>query len=141
MVMALTKEYQRLIRSFPLLPIRSDEDMEAAMVVMSDLLTRQGVLAPMESGYLSVLQRLVDDYEDRHPEVQAFRAAVANVTPGEALAYLMEQGNITQTQLAREIGCKQSVISAMVCGKRGVSKVLARRLSERFNVAIDLFLP
>ncbi len=139
--MALTKEYQKLIRRFPLLPLRNDADHEAAMTVITELLDRSNTLAQEEVGYLTVLEQLVDTYEDKDPKIRALMARAADIPPAESLQYLMEQGNLMLSGLADEIGCDKGNLSSFLAGKRGLSKAIARKLADRFKVSIDLFLP
>jgi HTH-type transcriptional regulator / antitoxin HigA len=141
MAMALTKEYQKLIRRFPLLPLHNDADHEAAMAVITELLDRKDSLTPEEAGYLTVIEQLVDTYENNDPEVRALMARAANISPAESLQYLMEQGNLTLSGLAGEIGCDKGNLSSFLAGKRGLSKSNAVKLAERFKVSVALFLP
>ena len=59
-------------------------------------------------------------------------------SPAEMLRYLMEEGGLTQADLA---DCApQSRISDILHGKRPVSKEIAKKLARRFGVHADLFL-
>src|SRR5207244_6745648 len=54
--------YLDLVRRFPLRPLRTDADLDAAVAVVDALIDRPGLTAP-EQDYLDVLSDLVDAYE------------------------------------------------------------------------------
>ena len=75
-----------------------------------------------------VAQR-IKEYEDReHPWPDAG-------TPQSRLAFLMEQHGLRQCDLP-EIGA-QSVVSAVLAGKRSLNLRQARALAQRFHVSIE----
>lgn len=53
----------------------------------------------------------------------------------------MEENRLTQSQLARELGCDHSAINAFLAGHRGLSTANALELAERFKVSVSFFLP
>ncbi|GHU08379.1 hypothetical protein FACS1894158_17610 [Betaproteobacteria bacterium] len=56
----------------------------------------------------------------------------------EVLRFLMNQHELKQEDLA---DCApQSHISGILNGQRGISKVIAKKLAQRFNVSAALFL-
>ena len=60
--------YMQLIRRFPLVPIRTDEQLDDALEVIEPLAvkgTDPDALTAGEAGYLEVLCRLVEDYEQK----------------------------------------------------------------------------
>ena len=94
---------------------------------------RENEATPEELEYLGVLTTLIADYErTRWP------AKRKKFSPGEMLAYLLEQSGLKQTDLA-DIA-PQSNISAMLRGKRPISKEVALKLARRFHVSAELFL-
>ena len=52
--------YLKLVREFPLRPLRSDSDLDRAIVVI-DALTDRAELSPEETDYLEVHSRLVEE--------------------------------------------------------------------------------
>jgi len=141
MAVTLSKEYKKLIEKFPLRPIRDAKRKTEALALMRTLALRGGSLTDDESDYLAVLGRLIADYEQTEPAVQAFLADVEAISPAEALAYLMEENNLTQTLLASELGIDQGNLSSFLSGKRGLSKANVVKLAHRFRVSEKLFLP
>ena len=55
------------------------------------------------------------------------------------LAHLMEEHGLTQSQVP-EIG-PQSLVSAILSGRRSINARMARALAVRFKVPGDAFLP
>ncbi|HMJ62880.1 MAG TPA: helix-turn-helix domain-containing protein [Bryobacteraceae bacterium] len=82
---------------------------------------------------LKLLAALIEDYErKRWPRKRP------KSSPSEMLAFLMEENGLKQTDLS-DIA-PQSNISAILRGKRSISKAIALRLAKRFRVSPELFL-
>lgn len=126
-------EYIELVRHFPLIPIRDDTQFEDAIKVMKGLAYRHAALTRAESDYLAVLGDLIAQYEKRLPRL------TPDLTPVEALRYLMEINTLTQADLVPIVGHKSN-LSAFLSGKRGLSKLNTMRLAERFKVSPSIFL-
>ena len=83
------------------------------------------------SDVLDYLAEQVKAYED-----EQFQSPPA--PPGEVLRFLMDQHSLKQEDLS---DCApQGRISDILGGKRAISKEIAKRLAQRFNVRADLFL-
>jgi HTH-type transcriptional regulator/antitoxin HigA len=130
-----SKEYLALIRRFPLRPIRDEQTLDLASDLFSELVLRAESRRPDESDYLSILGKLIREYEDAH------KAMPPHMTPQRALESLMEDNNLSQSELARRLEAPQSVISEFLSGKRGLSKKLVIKLADHFKVSPELFLP
>ena len=64
-----------------------------------------------------------------------------SISPGESLKIYRENLGLSQTGLGKEIGkFSRQKISDMETGKRGISKDVARKLSNFFDVSIDRFI-
>lgn len=126
-------DYFELVQAFPLVPIRSRKHFEKAVKIMKRLASRSAELSRAQSDYLSVLGDLIAQYEERLPKLES------NITPMQALKYLMEVNHLTQADLAPLVG-HLSNLSAFLSGKRQLSKTATLRLSERFKVSPALFL-
>jgi len=129
------KEYLALIKRFPLRPIHDDGMLDAASEVFSELVLKAGRRTRDEDDYASILGKLIREYEE------ANRTKTAHMTPQRALASLMEDNHLSQSELARKLEAPQSVISEFLAGKRGISKALVIRLADYFKVSPELFLP
>jgi HTH-type transcriptional regulator/antitoxin HigA len=123
-----------LIREFPLVPLRAKSDLEQAVSVMKRLAYRRSSLSSGEADYLTVLGDLIAQYEKRLPRL------AEEMTPQEALTFLMEANGLAQADLVEYVGHKSN-LSAFLSGNRGLSKRAASRLAEYFKVSPALFLP
>ena len=111
-------------------PVRDEAHYEQLMGVVETLM---GDVSALESGPLSGLVDLVADrireYENRvHPWPDTS-------TPATRLAFLMEQLGLRQSDLP-EVGA-QSVVSAVLSGKRDLNLRQVQALAKRFGVAMD----
>jgi len=76
--------------------------------------------------YLSAVIPFVEQYEKRE-------FSLGPATPEEVLGFLMEQHDLSQYDLARELG-GQPVVSQILRGKRRLTREHIERLSKRFGV-------
>lgn len=128
----LNGRYLELVRLFPLRPIRSDTDLDAAIAVVNSLIDREE-LSPDESDYLEVLGDLVEKYEsDKHP--------LPPVSDADMLRHLMEARDTTQSAVATETGISVSTISEILSGKRGLNRRHIEALARHFHVSPAVFI-
>lgn len=85
------------------------------------------------SKYLSAVIPFVEQYERRE-------FPVGSATPEEVLRFFMEEHELSQYDLAKELG-GQPVVSDILKGKRRLSREHIERLSKRFAVAPATFYP
>ncbi|MDZ4834704.1 MAG: transcriptional regulator [Candidatus Melainabacteria bacterium] len=123
------KAYERLIKRFPLRPIRDDEQNNSAAEICDMLLDRHDVLLQAERDYLEILSDLVTKYESR------WDSDVPEMSPRELVQYLMEQNGLAQKDLVPEFG-SASRISEFLKGERRLSLEQAKRVAERFSLNI-----
>jgi HTH-type transcriptional regulator/antitoxin HigA len=124
-------EYSRLIREFPLVPIRDDAHLEQALT-MIDRLTDSPQQDAGAHAYLGALADLVYVYEQQY-------VTWPRVTGVEVLAHLMEEHGLSQADLAPLFGGR-SVVSAVLAGKRRLNLTHITRLSARFGLPADAFI-
>jgi HTH-type transcriptional regulator / antitoxin HigA len=127
-------KYLALVRKFPLRLIRSEEENEAALVVIEALGERQQErpLEPEEHDYIAVLAKLIEEYEnEHHPSGPVSGAAM--------LAHLIEAKGITQARLAADTGLAESTISQLLEGKRTLSRQIIANFANYFHVEPTLF--
>ncbi len=125
--------WQDLNKLVPLGAITSEKDYECRVSVMDELLDRIGAneshrLMPL----LDLVTREVEAYE-------AKQQALPEASPADVLAFLMEEHNLKQTDLAEELG-GQSIVSAILNGKRELNTRQVKALAARFNVSPAVFL-
>src|SRR5438105_6625526 len=85
-------QYLDLVRRFPLRPLRTDADLDAAVAVIDALIDRPALTAP-EQDYLDVLSDLVEAYESETIPMRP-------VGDAELLRFLIDQKRVTQTAAA-----------------------------------------
>jgi HTH-type transcriptional regulator/antitoxin HigA len=124
--------YLELIRRFPLRPIRTDEELRAAVAVIDSLIDRED-LDPGEDDYLDVLGILVEAYEDEHHPLPA-------VSDAEMLRYLIEAKRVTQAKVSAETEIAESTISQILAGKRGLNRNHIAALARFFKVSPAIFI-
>ncbi|HJT35860.1 MAG TPA: hypothetical protein VJ783_27780 [Pirellulales bacterium] len=123
--------YFRLVRSFPLLPIESEEELDLAIAVINSLLDKPSLL-PGEQGYLDVLSDLVEKYEStEHP--------LGPVSDGDMLRHLIEAKGVTETDVSRATKIAAAVISDVLSGKRQLIRAQRAKLASYFCVDPDVF--
>ena len=125
--------WQGLNKLVPLGQITSERDYKRRVRVMDELLYRIGAneshrLMPL----LDLVTKEVESYENKNH-------ALPDATPAAVLAYLMEEHNLKQTDLAEELG-GQSIVSAILNGKRELNTRQVKALATRFNVSPAVFL-
>ena len=123
--------YLECLMVFPLISIKNDEHLAEASSIIDDLAATN-----MDQGkaeYFDALCDLIESYEDKHVEIE-------QSTPHEMLAHLIESRGMSQMQLSRETRISRSTISEILSGKDKISKRIANRLADYFEVSLDLFL-
>jgi len=113
-------------------PIRDDAEYDRVVAMMNDLLD---IIGDNENhplaGLLDLVSELVEDYDSEHFALDASE-------PRDVLRELMEQNNLKQKDLEDIV--QQSNLSAILAGKRQISRELAKALAERFGVSVSVFL-
>jgi HTH-type transcriptional regulator / antitoxin HigA len=129
---SVAASYLALIERLPLRPIRSEAELEKATSIMNELLDRDK-LDEGARDYLDVLGDLVERYEEEH-------YAMEPVSEQETLRFLIEQRGVTQAQTANMAGIAESTISAVLSGKRQLTRNQIEKLAAYFHVSPGLFL-
>lgn len=125
--------YFNLVKRWPLRPLRSEADLDAATAMIHSLLDGDG-LAGDEDDYLDVLAGLVEKYEaDHHP--------IADVSGIEMLRFLIENRDATQGKVAQGAGVAPSTLSAILRGGRRLSIDHLTAFAAYFGVQPAVFLP
>jgi HTH-type transcriptional regulator/antitoxin HigA len=131
--MQATDKYLALVCKFPLRPIRSEEENEAALAVLGSLGERQreSPLSPEEHDYIAVLAKLIEEYEGtQYPRVP--------VTGTAMLAHLIEARGISQARLAGDTGIPESTVAGLVRGSRPLGRKQIQVFARYFGVDATL---
>ena len=123
--------YLELVRAFPLVSIRDDAQLDAAIGQLHSLLAVVERSAGEEE-YLGALTDLIETYESQHIHIRQPSGV-------EMVCHLMEEHGLQQKDMGFAFGNK-AVTSAVLCGARPLGLTAARRLSARFHLPLDVFL-
>jgi len=128
--------YLELFNRFPLRPIRSEAELDAATEVIHSIIdaVSEDEMNKAEADYLDVLSDLIEAYESVH-------YPMADVPAYRMLAYMMELKEVTQSQVAVGSGISASTISELLSGKREMNRNQIVKLAGYFKVDPGLFLP
>ena len=124
--------YLELVRRFPLRPLRSDDELDAAVDAIDELVDREALSLP-ERDYLDVLSDLVEAYENESVPMRP-------VGDAELLRFLLKEKRVTQSEVAAKAGIAESVISEILSGKRRLNRTQIGKLARFFHVAPGAFL-
>jgi HTH-type transcriptional regulator / antitoxin HigA len=114
-------------------PLHSAHEYDQMVELMNNLLDVVGDDERHElAGLLELVGQLVDDYDNDHH-------ALPDAPPHEVLRFLLDQHHLKQSDLATEIG-GQSVVSAILNGKRDINARQAKALAARFGVSAAAFV-
>jgi HTH-type transcriptional regulator/antitoxin HigA len=115
-------------------PIRNERDFALMQALMEELLSVVGddedhPLADL----LDLVGMLVSQYEDENTP------GLESAKPLDVLKFLMEQHELKQSDLRKEIGT-QGVVSEILSGTRKINARQAKALAKRFGVSPAVFL-
>jgi HTH-type transcriptional regulator/antitoxin HigA len=128
--------YFKLIRQFPLRPIRNQEEFDAARSVMERLAVRgEDALDSGEQDYLDALDEFISGYDKKILGDRPIRG-----TPRTRLRALMKDTDTTPGDLEKLLRCSHSLVSLVLSGKRELSKDNIRTMAKHFRLSADYFL-
>jgi HTH-type transcriptional regulator/antitoxin HigA len=110
--------------------IRTEEDYQAALAEVDRLMDAAPGTADFEK--LDVLSVLIEKYEDEHDPILM-------PDPISAIKFRMEQQGLRQKDLEPFIG-SQSRVSAVLNGKRQLSKEMIRRLHKGLGIPYEVLM-
>jgi HTH-type transcriptional regulator / antitoxin HigA len=111
-----------------LLPIRTKKDYNYALGLLEETFGDE----TLES-FVHVLSERIEVYEQEH-------FPIPDASAGEVLAFLMEQKQLTQQEVARDTGIHQSVLSRLIKGEREPTLEHVRILAKFFEVDKSVFV-
>ncbi len=81
---------------------------------------------------IELLTVLIEKWDEEHN-------TFTDADPIEILRYLMEENKLRSVDMATALGISKSLFSDIINYRRGLSKEVIRKLSERFNLSQELF--
>jgi len=124
-------EYARLLFETQPSIIQNEEQNEAYIEQVAELLHREQSLTPAETKLVKLLTLIIEDFEEKN-------YALPKAGPNAAIRFLMDQQGLKQKDLAEVFGTP-SIVSEVLSGKRKLNYEQIRKLSERFQVSPELF--
>lgn len=115
-----------------LAPITNETEYESAEALLDEITDRMET--PDDPRYITLFRVLAE----RIKMWEDVSEPISESSPAELLAYLMEEHQLKQTDLAELVD--QSTLSKILHGERAISKRLAKALGTRFNVSSSVFL-
>lgn len=109
---------------------------DAELEMYTDALFRLTALespSPSEVEAIELLTLLVERYEQEHYSIPA-------ADPVSVVRFLIEQQNLTQRDLIPQFG-SESAVSMFMTGQRNLTLEQVRKLSTRFKLPVDVFIP
>ena len=113
--------------------LRSEEEYEAAVAEIDDLLDRELEPGSEEEDRLEFLTLLVEAYEERHVPMGDLG------TPQSAVDFMLEQKGLSRSDLHEVMGGK-SRVSEFFAGKRKLSRAQIEAVRDFLGIPADLLL-
>lgn len=127
---------EELYAVFPLAAgIQSAEDLETASELLGALGMLGGNRNKAQATFFIALNALVRAYEEANEDHRWYE----DITPLEVLEYLLEENNLSPTDLGRILG-DVSTGHKVLKGERELSKAHIITLCQRFKLRPDAFL-
>ena len=111
-------------------PIRTEEDYQTALGRLDAIF--DAPIGSLESDEADILAVLIDEYEKKHHAIEA-------PDPIEAIKIRMEEMQLKQVDLVREIGGK-SRISEMLNRKRKLTLEMIRYFADKLNLSANVLI-
>jgi HTH-type transcriptional regulator / antitoxin HigA len=112
--------------------IHNDAELEAYTNALFQLTALERP-SSSEVEAIELLTLLVERYEQEHYSISA-------ADPASVVRFLIEQQNLTQRDLIPQFG-SESAVSMFLAGQRNLTIEQVRKLSTRFKLPADVFIP
>lgn len=123
--------YLGLVTTLPLRPIRGERELDRAIKMLDTLLDRPR-LTKAEQDYLEVLTDLIEKYEASADPIEPLPDA-------DMLRFLLDSRGMTQLELAAATGIVNTTLSAVLHGKRRLSRQNVARVTRFFGLSPAAF--
>jgi HTH-type transcriptional regulator/antitoxin HigA len=114
-------------------PIRTERDYRAALKAIDGLIARKPKEGTGAFDELDIISTLVEAYENEHYPVDAPNAV-------EAIKYIMNEKGLNQKDLVKYFGGNKSIVSAVLSGKREMSKRTIKSLHEGLGIPYEILM-
>ena len=124
-------KYSSLLSQYQPRIIKNEDENEIFLEIVESLLSREN-LTPEEDTLLELLVKLIEDFEEKHYELNAS-------TPQSRLIHLMEARSLEPADLIEIIGTIE-MVTELINGQLEITKKQAEALGKFFHVNPGLFL-
>jgi len=128
----IPKDWAGLINLYPLMPVHDEVGYDSVCEIIDAMAGHD--LNNAQEDYLESLSLLVEDYERQH-----YAICAKGLSPVGALRFLLRENGMSGSDLGRLLG-QRTLGSAILAGKRNLSKAHIKTLAARFKVNPSLFL-
>ncbi len=127
------KKYGKLLANTLPGVIETEEENDRLLQIVEKMMHKGADnFSPEEDKLFDLLVNLIEDFEETaYP--------MPNVKPHERIKYLLEERQLKQKDLLAVFG-SEGVVSEIMNGKRPMTLKTAQKLSEFFNVPVELFV-
>jgi len=80
---------------------------------------------------IDLLELLIEDFDNKTIEIIGLKE---DMNPVELLKYLLNEHELTKSELARKLNVSRQLITEIVNYKRNISKKMVMKLSQYFNM-------
>ena len=123
--------YSQLLSQHQARIINTEEENEKFLETVEELLSRSH-LTPEEDALLDLLVKLIEDFEDRHYQLNTS-------TPKSRLLHLMDARSLEAEDLVEIMGSSEAVVE-VINDRLEISKKQAEALGKFFHVEPSLFI-
>lgn len=124
-------KYSSLLSQYQPRIIKNEDENELFLEIVESLLSREN-LTPEEDTLLELLVKLIEDFEEKHYQLNAS-------TPQSRLIHLMEARSLEPADLIEIIGTIE-MVTELINGQLEITKKQAEALGKFFHVNPGLFL-
>ncbi len=124
-------KYSSLLSQYQPRIIKNEDENEIFLEIVESLLSREN-LTPEEDTLLELLVKLIEDFEEKHYQLNAS-------TPQSRLIHLMEARSLEPADLIEIIGTIE-MVTELINGQLEITKKQAEALGKFFHVNPGLFL-
>ena len=123
--------YSQLLSQHQPRIIKTEEENEKFLETVEELLSRSH-LTPEEDALLELLLKLIEDFEDKHYQLNVS-------TPRSRLLHLMEARSLEQADLLEIFGSSE-IFTKIMNSELEITKEQAEALGKSFHVDASLFI-
>ncbi|MGE3557285.1 MAG: type II toxin-antitoxin system HigA family antitoxin [Candidatus Obscuribacterales bacterium] len=124
-------KYKKLISQHPPRVIETEADYDRSLALVNELMVKSNCTAE-ETELLKLMVLVVAAYEEK------LNLFPGEVDPVDMLKHLMDANDHTQKDLWPI--ADKAIISKVLSGERAISKSLAKRLADFYNVSVSVFV-